>query len=408
MKYTSLGFHTFKIFTRLTYQEAKRIYHAFDKLVKLEEVDIIPYGEVPTLRFDNGKAVVGSKPLGFNVNYRTLKTGVRKGISWTLRFSNQSPDFKEYTLEAQINPKILAGIIDYITAATEDDMNAIPDLFNHEAKRISDAIPMFSRYKLKRIDYCINFHLGELGIPCTADQMIKLIKRGNIPHNYKEELFYDKTSRRYKSDDLSFYLKSNSTVIQCYDKHDQLKEKHPDNPSIDFAKNIIRFEVQCNYMKVYSMRRNLKKAPKGYPYNEFKEFFSPKVCETIIRRYFDRVVMRGDYYPIKHSRNLINERGFRGNLGQRMIATLNAVNPSRGGGGVHKVKAFLKEFGIDPYDFKRGLLELQIHMGINPVAIPGDWGIMHIPNLMDAYDKLKGIPLRDKSDIMCSPFDSEF
>ena len=395
MKWTSLGFHTFTILTRLTCQEAKRIYHAFNRLMKSGECIIIPY----TLKFYRDDVIDNRKPDGFNITYETTKAGVRKGISWTLRFSNYSRDFKEYTLEATINPKILSGIIDYITAATEDDIKDIANMFDKEVKEISKEFPLFNRFKLKRIDYCVNFHLGELGIPCSTEQMMKLIKRSNIPHNYKERIFFNETSRRMKSDDLSLYLKSNSTTIQCYDKYGQLQRKYPDSPSVYSAKNIIRFEVQCNYMKVYNMRNAFKKASEKYSYDEFKEFFSKETCELVIRNYFDRVIMRGDYYPLKHSRNLIANRGFRGNVAGRMIGALDLVNPSRGGGGVHRAKITFEKMKLDSRDFKRGLLELQIDMGINPVAIPGDWGIKYIPNLMNAYDKLNGI----QSEINISP-----
>ena len=391
MIWTSLGFHTFTIAVRLTYQEAIRIYRAFNKLMKSGECLIIPYGKEPTLNFNSGKPIVSSTPKGYNITYETSKMEVRKGISWTLRFTNYIDDFKEYTLEATINPKILSGIYDYITAATEDDIKDIADMFNKEVKKIFSEFPLFNRFKLKRIDYCINFHLGELRTPCTTEQMMKLIKRSNIPHNYKEWVKYDEISRRWKSDDHSFYLKSKSATIQCYDKYGQLQRKYPDTPNIDYARNIIRFEVQCNYMKVYNMRNDFKKTSESYSYNEFKDFFSKETCELVIRNYFDRVIMRGDYYPLKYSRNMIENRGFRGNLAGRMIDTLNLVNPSRGGGGVHKAKVTLEKMNHDLSYFKQGLRDLQMHIGINPVAIPGDWGIKHIPNLMSAYDKLNGI-----------------
>ena len=405
MKWTSLGFHTFIIFVRLSREQATLIKEAFRELMLSGEIKIIPYGEVPFWVMNEGDAYLKNRPAGYNITYNTKLSGIRKGIKWTLRISSSSKDFKEYTLEAQINPKILAGIIDYITAATKDDIKDIASLFNQEAQRISLGIPMFDQFQLKRVDYCINFHLLELGIPSSTDQTMRLFKRSNIPHNYNKVLFYNPIGRRMGSDDSSLYLKSKSVTIQCYDKYSQLQREYPDSPSLENARNILRFEVQCYYRKVYGMRRSYKDNLDPLPYNEFKEFFSKETCESVIRNYFDRVIMRGDYYPIKHSRNLILKCGFRGNRGQRMIDTLNLVNPSRGGGGIHNAKSILT--GIELDNFKRGLLDLQTTMGINPVAIPSDWGIKHIPNLLDAYDKLSGNPTRSQYITAYDPHDDE-
>jgi len=52
----------------------------------------------------------------------------------------------------KINPKLLAGIIDYITAANEDYVKLAEERFNIEARKISPILGKFSGYKMKRID----------------------------------------------------------------------------------------------------------------------------------------------------------------------------------------------------------------------------------------------------------------
>ena len=44
------------------------------------------------------------------------------------------------------------------------------------------------------------------------------------------------------------------------------------------------------------------------------------------------------------------------------------------------------EYDID--DFNRSLRELS-EIGINPVTIPREWGIKHIPNLMRVYKQIE-------------------
>lgn len=59
-----------------------------------------------------------------------------KGIAWSIRSNNWDRNFQSYMVEATINPKILAGIRDYITAATYEDMDAAITNFNLEASAL--------------------------------------------------------------------------------------------------------------------------------------------------------------------------------------------------------------------------------------------------------------------------------
>ena len=395
MKRSSLGFHTFTIFVRLTSKEARRIYRAFEVLRKSNVVTIIPYGKRTVLKFNGDNSTVYK---GFNIEYIE-----RTGVSWTLRFSNQSPDHKTFTLEATINPKILSGILDYITAANEDDMQNIPNLLNQEIRRISTEIPSLGWFKFKRIDYCVNFDLEELGIPCTSQQMMSLIKRSNIPYHYKEWTEYDPIGHRHKSDNISFRLESKSVTAHFYDKYEQLKRQYPDNPSLEYAKNILRFEVQCYYNKVYGMTRAYEKNLNELTKFDFRDLFSKESCEAIIKQYFDRIIMRGNYYPLKHATRKIIGAKFRNSMTERLIGVLNLVNPKGGGGSIAKAKSLLT--GTELEDFKRGLLQLQDVAKINPVVIPGNWGINFIPNLFDAYRDLHGIERFQNTSY--NPFDDE-
>jgi hypothetical protein len=118
-------------------------------------------------------------------------------------------------------------VVDYITAATYADMHKAIEIFNLEKEKFSHRLGYFSNYKLSRIDYCINFCLSELGIPCTPEQMMILIKRGHIPTHFEERVEYSKVSHRWKSDKDSFRLESKSLVVNCYNKNSQLLKMYP-------------------------------------------------------------------------------------------------------------------------------------------------------------------------------------
>lgn len=101
-------------------------------------------------------------------------------------------------------------------------------IFNDEAAKISPLLKKLGLCSLSRVDPCLNIDLRELDFPCSAEQMMRLIKQGNIPKHYKErELKYDDKQHRKIMDKTSFYLESKSSVINYYLKYPQQDEGHP-------------------------------------------------------------------------------------------------------------------------------------------------------------------------------------
>ena len=80
-------------------------------------------------RFKNGKPII-YYPSSFLPPKVTIEFKDRerygdgdRGINWCIRKSEWSNDYFDYIIEATINPKILAGIKDYLTAATYNDID---------------------------------------------------------------------------------------------------------------------------------------------------------------------------------------------------------------------------------------------------------------------------------------------
>lgn len=88
---------------------------------------------------------------------------------------------------------------DYITAATYNDMEAAIENFNLESEKISYVLRTFDCYRLDRIDYCINFSVNELTPGCNPEQIMTLIRRGDIPRYYEEWQEYSSISHRKKT-----------------------------------------------------------------------------------------------------------------------------------------------------------------------------------------------------------------
>ena len=307
-------------------------------------------------------------------------------------FNNWSRDFRSYIVEVKINPKILGGIHDYLTAATYDDMEAAIINFNRESKRISRILCDFRYYRLKRIDYCINFHLDELAPGGSPEQVMKLIRRGDIPTHYKEWTEYDDTARRWKSKPSSFYLKNNSANINCYSKYMELLERSQERESkglspipqitLDMAKGIVRFEVQCKYHKTYALSKKAEEAG-NHQCNKYESALNNTACLNAVRYYYKKSIGKGDWYTLQDAVHIIHSKHFHRQKEKRLIEALAQVNQCR---SLYKAKSSYE--GDDLKAFKNTLSDLS-NLGINPVTIPKDWGIKHIPNLLYTYlDKL--------------------
>ena len=392
---TSLGYHTFDIFLRLTFEEAMGLFKAFQKY---EDVRIRPIGK------DEKKAY--ALPKGYIVEYISKN----KGITWYVRFNDKLSAIMErypkndeeptpYSVRAKINPKILIGIRDYLTAANSNYLEDVESQFNIEAARISPILRKFEHYSMNRTDYCLNADLVELKIGCSSKQMMVLIKRGNIPKHFTEWTEYNDKSHRKEANKDAFYLHNDSLTINCYLKHEQLLSVFPNCPDLENSRNLIRFEVQCKYPKIYSLAKNNRYNSKLYKSMSDDELFneiqygqiitnpidvilSDAVAFDIVRKYFRRVIGYGDYYSLDVAKKRILSVNCHHKVQDRLIETLILVNRCR---SIAKAKATLHGENLEI--FKRSLKHLG-GIGINPVTIPREWGIPHIPNLFDAYERI--------------------
>lgn len=373
---SSLGFHTMALSIPIFKQETKQLISDFKK-----------YSEE-----------TGSIQMYSDQNENTVIKFLRRnrGIEWRIRYNVWMNGFEQFCdiIDVKINPKILAGENGYITAASYGDMNVAIFNFNSISKEISPLLRTFDEYSLNRIDYCINFYLPELIAGYTVEQLTKvmrLIKRSDIPSHYREWMTYDEKAHRMKSRDGSFYLICDSVTINCYSKYMKYQEQSAENvrkgyPPIsqeimEAAQGILRFEVQCKYPKIYALSQQAEKAG-NCNINKYGALLTPEVCENIVKYYFKKTVGMGDWYMLQEAVKTV-ESNFNRQKADRLIRVLQEVNQCR---SLAKAKA--KYQGDDLAVFKLTLKDLS-DIGINPVTIPKEWEIMHIPNLMRAYESKK-------------------
>jgi len=264
-------------------------------------------------------------------------------------------NFRRYFLKAKIAPKLLLNS-DYISIANESDNIKTKAAFDNEANKISAIAEGFDLYSMNRCDYCANFHLEELKIPCTREQMMKLLKRADIPTIFYEWKEYDPTSHRKKPGEDSFYLKSKSVNVNCYDKYAHLMKnpKHRCQNKED-AKDLIRFEVQCKYPKLYTMLKNqmhveteiepstpnlpseLEMEACGWdPFHYHRitlpidRFLSDVIAVDVVDKYFRRIVRSGNYYTLEKAKSIIESLNLTHNRKEKLIKVLDLTNKCRG------------------------------------------------------------------------------
>lgn len=381
MNNTSLGYHTFSFFQKAAEDE-------FSCLTS----DFIAYAN----KNKDIKRFPMKNNMGWEYTYE-----INKGIRWKLLSCKEKNGFVVQGVMAIVNPKVLIKG-EYIVASREDDLEIVERLYNSEVEKISPFLLKFGECSLNRADPCLNIDLRELGIPCTPDQMMILIKRGNIPDHYEERKEkYDMKQHRMVTDKNSFYLESKSATINCYWKHPKQNERHPNFKHRESSRNVIRFEVQCKYLKLYTLSKKIRHESKFYMLSEnmateeayermvigihnpsipIDVILSEASYENIIRKYFCRILRKGDYFTLDGARSIVESYDFRRDKEERIIYTLELINECH---GIARAKS--KLYGPDLDDFNRSLKDLD-DLLINPVTIPRRWNIRHIPNLLRAYD----------------------
>lgn len=386
MENTSMGYHTFAFFQKTDEEEYQVL-----------ENDFIGYMQ-RTKKLKRSPVQNKDKiQIGWQYTYKDDK---EKGIHWLMLSSKAKNNYVTRGVLAIINQEALIEN-NYIRAAKDDDLKEVEEIYNRETEKISKIFLKFGSCSLNRVDPCLNIDLKELGIPCTPEQMMKLIKRGNIPRYYEERKeCYDSKQRRMVSDKNSFYLESKSSVINFYWKYAKQGKKHPNYSKRESSRNVIRLEVECKYLKLYALVKNRNRESKYYESAEglsidemymrmYKGIYNPVIpidvvlsantYEPIIRKSIYKILRKGNYFTLDIARDIVESYHFRSSKEERMIEVLESVNESH---GIAKAKSKLRENEFRR--FNKALKELDKIL-VNPVTIPRRWDIKHIPNLLRAY-----------------------
>ncbi len=381
MQNTSQGVHTFSFFQRIKEDDYFTVNSDFNKNDEMKRQPIKDKKDP-------------NKIIGWIYTYIN-----GKGIRWVLNSIKVNHELTIYVVIAIITPKVLIEN-NYIAVANAADLEQVEYLFNQEAEKISPILKEFGLCSMNRADPGLTIDLEELNYPCSPEQLMILIKRGDIPKHFVERIKYDDKAHRKEADKYSHYLKNKSVVVNYYWKYPKIDEKHPEFVNKENFRNVIRLETQCMYRKLYSISKSLNRNSrycKSYddisvdellemtenhirnPLVPIDVMLSDDVSSNIIRSYFNKVIRQGDYLTLDAARWMVETHNFRRDKEERMIFALELINECRG-----IAKAKKKLHGEEVKEFKRSLNDLDAIL-VNPVTIPREWKIDYIPNPLRAY-----------------------
>lgn len=167
-------FHTVELFRKV---DSSEYYYLFKSLLKLSK-------EKETRYFKDG------------VNKMVFNCFTEKGITIVMCKYKLS-DYRYYEIRIRFAPKKLLKEKEFIEVVNEEDMKFIKQKFSEAMSELKDEFNDVSNEKLifvfhnlenyfvRRIDYCMNIYSKN----CV--EIMKLIKRGDIPKNFKPYLKYD-------------------------------------------------------------------------------------------------------------------------------------------------------------------------------------------------------------------------
>jgi hypothetical protein len=382
---SSMGTHSFSFFQGINKEEYDYLYGDFIRFQKHT-------GKVRSYPIQDAKKP--EKTIGIEYAYTNSK-----GIRFKLYSFEAGKNYFARGVMVIITPQVLLSH-DYIRVLEETDLDKVEELYNMEAERISPILMQFGQCSLSRGDPALTIDLRELGYRCSPQQMMALIKRGDIPAGFTERKEYKKKSHRKKKDKYAFYLANGSVVCNFYWKYTKIDKKHPLYRRRDEFYYIIRLEVQCKRPKLYALFKDTKHLSKYFRSGD--DMTTEELCQLIqegwqnptvpidmaladatstriIQQYLSKVIHDGDYFTLEGAQWMVKAHHFNENKETRLITALEDTSSYK---GIANTKSKLS--GKDLKEYKRSLKDLDSIL-VNPVTIPRGWDIEHIPHPLRAF-----------------------
>lgn len=301
---------------------------------------------------------------GLNKIILTKKTN--KGVN---KKTGNEYSYIDFRISMIINPSRILRKSNPIAIMHQEDIDLFIFKFDKILQQIDESLVSCKTWSIKRIDYTRNIDLNIMS-DLDADivnKYIQLFSRADTPTRCKVP--YHKIKKDRKQKEGSYVVENKSVTFICYNKEKERMDKQKDD-EIDYAKNILRLEIQCKNPRIRQITYKNK-----WDTNFLYHFLDYKISYETLQKYYKASIGEGDYYSLNKARKLINETSKikHKDKKQKLIEVLNLINTKK------SVADARKEYG-NINTFNRYLKELQ-KLGINPVTIPRSWNITEIPNV---------------------------
>lgn len=296
----------------------------------------------------------------FYVSYQLSNEGFsQSGLRHFESWEGSRRLVSKYQIEIRLNPKRLIEKENLIQLTNKQDLSAIVVKFSKIIKLIHPSLSQLNNWTQKRIDYALDI------VTEYVAEYIELAQRADKPSSFKERTL----ENRHKGQERgSFYLYTNDIAINFYDKMDQIMKQTNEPQILSQAQNILRLEVQLGESKTCEIKNK-----KGFSTKNVSNFMSKEMALEYILSYYNKTVGQGNYFTLAKAREIINNNS-KLTIGTKIKLTkcLELINKKR---SVWKAR----EEYTDVRLFNK-YLKLIRNLGINPVTIPGRWGIDFLEN----------------------------
>lgn len=277
------------------------------------------------------------------------------------------PGYIAFYIEIKINfKKLIDENYDKKSLLVQADSDKIEVAFNEVIKELDIGLPLFEKWKVNRIDYCVNIKTP------YVKEYINILNKSDMPYNLT---YGSGSSRNYSKADDSFYLvkKKNgkrkyteNARINFYNKQEQLKNlkeqgKEITDEQIAAAKDILRLEVQCFKPKTEYLKLKYSMTTKN-----IYHFLNAEISYDVIYRALSQIARVGDYKRKSKALKLIDAR--RGSVKVNNMLKQIIKDVAVQHNAVYKVREKYIEQEISKDTFNRWLRELD-KLNVNPVTI---------------------------------------
>lgn len=267
--------------------------------------------------------------------------------------------YSSYYMTCRINFKRLTEQQNRIAVYQSADYLDVQNAFNTAIQAVCKGLPLFSGWKVNRIDYCVNVRTP------YVQEYLHLLRKGDMPPHL--HIPYN-AQRNYSHRTGSVYLTGNSTTINFYDKANELRAQQRTNADITDdivaqAHNILRLEVQCKKPRTDYLKVKYDMDTKHLPH-----YLRDDIAITTISRALDSMTKYAAYRRHSVALDMVAGMDCTGRTKDNLQLLINTV--ARQYGSIYKARDKLIADGVcNKSTFNRCLRLLQAQ-NINAVTIP--------------------------------------